>query len=88
MGQCVALKARAEDVLDIRVTSVLPAFRRRGIARALKLRLHAYARANGVTEIHTRTTRENRAMVALNDSLGYVIVESSPGYELVIPSSP
>jgi hypothetical protein len=27
-------------------------------------------------------------MVALNDSLGYVIVESSGGFELAIPSSP
>ena len=88
VGQSLAWRARAEDVLDIKVTGVLPAYRRRGIARALKLRLHAYARAQGFTEMHTRTTRENRAMVALNDSLGYVIVESSPGYELVIPSSP
>jgi mycothiol synthase len=88
VGQCVAWRARADDVLAIKVTSVLPAYRRRGIARALKLRLHAYARAKGYRELHTQTARENTGMVALNDSLGYVIVESSAGYALVIPSSP
>ncbi|MDQ2951851.1 MAG: GNAT family N-acetyltransferase [Chloroflexota bacterium] len=88
VGQTTARRSRAEDVLDIGVTGVLPSFRRRGIARALKLRLHAYARANGYRELHTRTARENPAMVALNDALGYVIIESIAGYELAIPSSP
>ena len=88
VGQCVAWRARAQDVVDIEVTGVVPAYRRRGIARALKLRLHAYARAQGYQELHTQTARENSGMVALNDSLGYVIVESSAAYALVIPSSP
>lgn len=88
VGQSVARRARAEDVLEIEVTGVLPAYRRRGIARALKLRVHAFARAKGYQELHTRTARENRPMIALNDSLGYVIVESTAGYALVTPSSP
>ena len=79
----------SDDVLDIGITAVLPLYRRRGIARALKLRLHAYARAEGYREIHTSNTRENVPMVKLNESLGYVIVESWGGYELaLIPSSP
>lgn len=79
----------ADDVLEIGVTGVMPAHRRRGIGRALKLQLHAYARAHGFREIHTSTTRDNVAMVALNTSLGYAIVESSGGYELALtPSSP
>jgi ribosomal protein S18 acetylase RimI-like enzyme len=88
VGQSVGWRSRSDDVLDINVTGVLPAFRRRGIARSLKLRLHAYARANGYAELHTRTTRENAAMVALNTSLGYAVVESYAGYELAIPSAP
>ena len=82
-------RGTASDVLDIGITAVLPEYRRRGIGRALKLRLHAYARAEGYREIHTSNARENVPMVRLNESLGYVIVESWGGYELaLIPSSP
>jgi GNAT superfamily N-acetyltransferase len=89
VGQCSGRRAPSEDVLEIGVTGVLPEFRGRGIGRALKLRLHAYARANGYRELHTRNNRDSRAMLDLNDSLGYVIVESLGGYELSpIPSSP
>jgi len=89
VGQTTARRsATEEDVLEIDVTGVRPSHRRRGIARALKLELHAYARAHGFHEIHTSTARENVAMVELNTRLGYVIVESIGGYELAIPSSP
>jgi GNAT superfamily N-acetyltransferase len=71
-----------EDRLRIAVTGVLPAYRRRGIGRLLKLRVHAWARANGFAEIHTSTTKPNVGMVALNDALGYAIVGSWGGYEL------
>jgi ribosomal protein S18 acetylase RimI-like enzyme len=75
--------------LDVGSTGVLPEYRRRGIGRALKLRLHAYARAHGYRELHTANVRHNKAMLDLNDSLGYVIVESLGGYELALtPSSP
>lgn len=89
VGQTTALRARsANDVLDIGITGVLPAYRRRGIARALKLELHAYARAHGYREIHTSTARGS-AMERLNTELGYAIVESQGGYELrITPSSP
>jgi ribosomal protein S18 acetylase RimI-like enzyme len=89
VGLCTGRRSRSEDVLDIGVTGVLPQYRRRGIARALKLRLHAYARANGYRELHTRNNARNKAMLDLNDNLGYAIVESLGGYELSpIPSSP
>jgi len=89
VGQSNGRRGPAEDVLYIGVTGVLPSHRRRGIGRALKLRLHAYARANGFRELHTTTLRENREMTALNDALGYVIVGSYAGYELTLsPSHP
>lgn len=89
VGQCTGRRvAAADDVLEIGVTGVRPEHRRRGVGRALKLELHAYARANRFQEIHTSTARENVAMVELNTSLGYAIVESWGGYELAIPSSP
>jgi ribosomal protein S18 acetylase RimI-like enzyme len=89
VGQCAGQRSRSEDVLDVGSTGVLPEYRRRGIGRALKLRLHAYARAHGYRELHTANVRHNKAMLDLNDSLGYVIVESLGGYELALtPSSP
>ena len=78
---CVGV-ASGTDTLRIALTGVLPAYRRRGIARALKLRLHAWARSTGVREIHTTVTSANPAMLALNDALGYAIVGSVGGYEL------
>jgi len=90
VGQCTARRRpNSEDALEIGITGVLPAFRGRGIARALKLELHAYAKAHGFREIHTNTAKQNAAMVGLNTSLGYAIVESWGGYELALtPSSP
>jgi len=79
---CSAVHESGEDVLRILITGVLPEYRRRGIARVLKLRVHAWARAHGYREIHTSTA--NIAVVALNTALGYAIVGSWGGYELAI----
>ena len=79
---CSGVHASGEDVLRILITGVLPQYRRQGIARLLKLRVHAWARANGYREIHTSTA--NVAVVALNTALGYAIVGSWGGYELAI----
>ena len=79
---CSAVHASGEDVLRILITGVLPEYRRQGIARFLKLRVHAWARAQGYREIHTSTA--NVAVVALNTALGYAIVASWGGYELAI----
>ena len=82
MVGCSSVRRASQDQLRIGITAVLPAYRRRGIARALKLRCHDWARRNGYREIHTSTSRSNAGMVALNESLGYVIVDSWGGYEL------
>jgi mycothiol synthase len=79
---CSGAHPSSDDVLRILITGVLPEYRRRGIARLLKLRVHAWARAHGYREIHTSTA--NVAVVALNTALGYAIVESWGGYELAI----
>ena len=79
---CSAVHPSGEDVLRILITGVVPEYRRQGIARLLKLRVHAWARAHGYREIHTSTA--NVAVVALNTALGYAIVGSWGGYELAI----
>ncbi len=53
-------------------TAVLRAYRRRGVALALKLRGLAYARAHGYTQVNTGMASNNAAVVALNTRLGFV----------------
>lgn len=53
------------------LTATLPSYRRRGLALLLKLATTRWAAANGVERILTENDRENSAMLALNDSLGY-----------------
>ena len=79
---CSGVFPQGEEVVRILITGVLPEYRRQGIARLLKLHVHAWARGQGYREIHTNTA--NAAAVALNISLGYVIVGSRGGYELAI----
>lgn len=58
-------------------TGVLPAYRGRGIAQALKLLGIRFARRAGVTSIRTNNDSENAPMLAINRKLGYV---PEPGY--------
>jgi mycothiol synthase len=59
----------AEDGLTV----VRRAWRRRGIAEALKRAELAWAAANGIREVVTWTQRGNEAMRSLNERLGYVL---------------
>ena len=54
------------------VTGVLPAYRGRGIAMALKLASIAYGRAGGYSEIRTWNEVRNIGMLAINERLGFV----------------
>ena len=54
------------------VTGVLPAYRGRGIAMALKLATIAYAQARDSTEIRTWNEVQNTGMLVINERLGFV----------------
>jgi GNAT superfamily N-acetyltransferase len=60
------------DVLYQGITGVRREYRRRGIALALKLRGLGYARTHGVREIRTWNNTVNRAMLSLNEAMGFV----------------
>jgi GNAT superfamily N-acetyltransferase len=62
------------DSRDLRsgITGVARPWRRRGLALALKVRAITNARARGYTSIVTTNAAQNRAMVALNERLGFV----------------
>jgi GNAT superfamily N-acetyltransferase len=53
------------------MTATAPEFRRHGLARLAKLASLRWAAEFGITSVLTSNDRENPAMLALNDSLGY-----------------
>jgi GNAT superfamily N-acetyltransferase len=54
------------------LTGVRRAYRRRGVALALKLRGIAYARARGVRVLKTWNAATNQGMLGINQALGFV----------------
>lgn len=53
------------------LTAVKRAYRRKGIAQALKLKAAQYARAQGGKEIATSNHSNNRPMLAINEAMGF-----------------
>ena len=60
------------DVLYQDLTAVVPEYRRRGIALALKLQTVAFARERGKREIRTWNNTRNQAMLRINEAMGFV----------------
>ena len=57
--------------LQTPLTGVVPEYRRRGIALALKVRAAQYAQTSGVPVIHTGNATTNTGMLAINRRLGF-----------------
>jgi GNAT superfamily N-acetyltransferase len=72
VGESSLFRPLAGQYLDTGVTGVLPEYRRRGIALALKLCAIQYAREQGVAEIRTWNATTNQAMLSINVALGFV----------------
>jgi mycothiol synthase len=64
--------SQGSDHLYNGLTAVKRSYRRRGIALALKLRGIAFATAQGRPTIKTWNESNNRAMLAINEALGFV----------------
>jgi len=75
-GECIGYSelfaSEQADRLNQETTAVRRAYRRRGVALALKLRGVAYAKRHGIHTINTGMASNNTAMVALNTRLGFV----------------
>ncbi len=66
-----SIRARPDGNADVGDTGVLQPFRRRGIARALKLMATRYAREHGMRRIYTGNNLVNDGMLTLNRELGF-----------------
>jgi GNAT superfamily N-acetyltransferase len=67
----------ATEAMYNAITGVLPGYRGRGIALALKLLAIRAARQSGVRYLRTNNDAENAPMLAVNRKLGY---RPEPGY--------
>jgi GNAT superfamily N-acetyltransferase len=73
VGMCEFIRHPAlPDVLVGRMTGSLPAFRGRGIVSTLKLQLAARAKCRGFREIWTWNSTQNRAMIHINEVIGFL----------------
>jgi GNAT superfamily N-acetyltransferase len=73
------LARRPDGDAEVGDTGVLRDYRRRGIARALKMTVTRYATDHGFRRVHTDNRADNAGMLAINRELGFV-----PGEEIVI----
>jgi GNAT superfamily N-acetyltransferase len=65
------LEPLGEEALWHGMTGVVPAYRGRSIALALKVKAIAYARQAGYRRLRTNNDAENAPMLAINQKLGY-----------------
>lgn len=72
VGMSTLWKAGDAHRLHTGLTGVLPEYRRRGIALALKLRSLAWAKGQSIAQIRTSNASTNRGMLAINERLGFV----------------
>lgn len=63
-----------------RITAILPEYRGRGVALALKLKTIEYARQHGYHQIRTAVESNNPSMLAINRKLGFA---EGPGLALL-----
>lgn len=72
VGLSQLYKAEDGEYLETGLTGVLRDYRRKGIALAMKVKGIAYAKSSNTPEIRTGNESNNRAMLSINEMLGYV----------------
>lgn len=84
VGSSFAVATAEDTVLQTGFTGVKRAYRRKGIATAMKVAVTQYAKDNGFTHIRTSNEVSNRPMLAINELLGYERKPSQLSYELTL----
>ena len=72
VGSSEVSKRQSCEDLDTGLTGVLRDYRGRGIALALKLKIIDFAITRGTPVISTQNATTNRAMLSINEALGFV----------------
>lgn len=72
VGVSALWRRQSSEHLSTGLTGVRRAWRRKGIALALKVHAIEYARRQGVPQITTGNASTNRGMLAINQELGFV----------------
>ena len=67
-------------------TGTHPAYRGRGIARAVKLQSLAQAVELGIEEVRTDNDSENKPMLHINETLGYELLPGYVSFEKRLPA--
>jgi ribosomal protein S18 acetylase RimI-like enzyme len=80
------LVRRPDGDAEVGDTGVLRDYRRRGIARALKMMVTRYAIEHGIMRVHTDNRTDNAGMLAINRELGFVPGEQIVIFEKTLPS--
>jgi ribosomal protein S18 acetylase RimI-like enzyme len=80
------LARRPDGDAEVGDTGVLREYRRRGIARALKLMVTRYAAQHGIARVHTDNRADNAGMLAINRELGFIPGEQIVIFEKTLPS--
>jgi GNAT superfamily N-acetyltransferase len=74
VGSSNVWRRQADRDLNTGLTAVKREWRGKGIALAMKLRVVDWAKANGIVHIRTENEVNNRAMLSINERLGFAKV--------------
>ncbi|MCE4955922.1 GNAT family N-acetyltransferase [Macrococcoides caseolyticum] len=74
---CAFIWIHLADAMHIKSTYVAPSYRQHGYATQLKRYVESIARAHHIYAIYSDVDDNNRAMISLNEKLGYHRVKNS-----------
>jgi GNAT superfamily N-acetyltransferase len=77
---------RPDGTAEVGDTGVQRDYRRRGIARALKMMVTRYATDHGIERVHTDNRADNTGMLAINRELGFAPAEQIVIFEKTLSS--